>query len=806
MKSRHLFLLPLLMFSVLTQAEWTHRYPKVDGQRHHIYLESYELPILSSGPKYPAASPDGQSLAFASYGWIWTLDLETRIAKRVSEGKAIDGRPRWSPDSRHLAFVSDRGTDSAISILNLQTGDLRQIDTPKIDLDPEFSADGQSLYLSSGRGGLLDIWRYSLSSGAFDRVTELDGHSRNPRLSSDGTQLYYSHLDWPERQIRRRSLIDGSEQIVKTVSIAGQLSFDVHPQQPVLAYNWPVQDDLNLMVADANTPAPSNNLTPGRAYIQDPAWSADGQTIYYTEPDQRQQFRLMSVSALGGAPKPLEIAQWDWGHQRARIKLVTKLNGKVTPARVSVRGPSGHPIVSNSAATYFDSQNGEHYFYTPGAMELDVPLGEIRVQAVHGIMGLPVSVTTEVSAAQKEPIIVPMEEVWNAKTAGYKSADFHLHLNYDGPYRHITSDIKPLLAGENLDLATPQAANLHNRLMDREFLGETVRTKDGGLIRFAQEVRAHFHGHIGVVGPDKFYFPWFWGPGYPKHNSGNLSNADVMAFVAAHRDSIGTYVHPVATNINPFEGDNATSIPLEFIPDAILSDNLGLEIVCAWSDALGTSELWYRLLNIGRPVIAMAGTDMFVDFHRTPAIGTARVYAQQDRRKTQWSPLIQQIKQGRSFVTNSPALLFTLDTNAGPGDIIQPGKRSFTLDVSSAVAFDKAEVLVNGAVVWSEAGLAAGESRRFSGELELPEGGWVAARVHGSSTSWPLMDSYPFAHSSPIWIHSRGSTDPATKARAVSELQHALNQLQAHALETYGDENTSRLIGRIEQAKKVLER
>jgi len=107
-------------------------------------------------------------------------------------------------------------------------------------------------------------------------------------------------------------------------------------------------------------------------------------------------------------------------------------------------------------------------------------------------------------------------------------------------------------------------------------------------------------------------------------------------------------------------------------------------------------------------------------------------------------------------------------------------------------------------VVWSEPGLSAGESRKFGGELVLPEGGWVAARVYGGSTAWPLMDSYPFAHSSPVWINSRGSTDPAAKAQAVLELQHALNQLQAHALETYDDKNTSRLIGRIEQAKKAL--
>jgi TolB protein len=801
---KNLLLLPLLIFSLVAQAEWTHRYPKVDGQRHHIYLESYELPILSSGPKYPAASPDGQSLAFASNGWIWVLDLKTSIAKRVTGGKSIDGRPRWSPDSSRIAFVTDTGTDSEITLLTIATGETRRINTPKIDLDPEFSADGESLYLSSGKEGVLDIWQYSFASDTFSRVTELDGHSRNPRLSGDGLSLYYSHLDWPERQIRILSLADSTEKVLKTVSIAGQFGFDIHPSEDILAYAWPVNDDLNLFVADTNDLSPVNNLTPGKTYIQGPAWSADGQTIYYSQPDRAQQFKLMSVSVYGGGASEVQIKEWDWGQQRTTLKVVTKLNGKVTPVRLSVKGQTGHPVANAEAATYFDSQNGEHYFYSDGTMEIEVPAGEITLQAVHGIMGVPASVTTMALAGKTNKIVIPIEQVWNARSAGYKSADFHLHLNYDGPYRHITSDIEPLIAGENLDLATPQAANLHNRLMDREFLGQTLRTKAGSLIRFAQEVRAHFHGHIGVVGASEFYFPWFWGPGYPEHNDGNLSNGDVMAFVAEHSDSIGTYVHPVARNIDPFEGDNALSIPLEFIPDAILSDNVGLELVCAWSDALGTSELWYRLLNIGRPVIAMAGTDMFVDFHRTPAIGTARVYAQQAGRKTRWSPLIQEIKQGRSFVTNSAALLFTLDAVAGPGDIVQSGKRSFTLDVSTAATFDKVEVLVNGAVVWSEPGLSAGESRKFAGELVLPEGGWVAARVYGGSTAWPLMDSYPFAHSSPVWINSRGSTDPAAKAQAVLELQHALNQLQAHALETYDDKNTSRLIGRIEQAKKAL--
>ena len=109
MPKRILLAITLFLVPLVANSEWTHRYPKVDGQRHHIYLESYELPILSSGPKYPAPSPNGDQIAFASNGWIWIMDAKTNSARRVTNSKNIDGRPRWSPDSRLITFVKDSG-------------------------------------------------------------------------------------------------------------------------------------------------------------------------------------------------------------------------------------------------------------------------------------------------------------------------------------------------------------------------------------------------------------------------------------------------------------------------------------------------------------------------------------------------------------------------------------------------------------------------------------------------------------------------------------------------------------------------
>ena len=45
-------MLPLLGLTLRTAlfAQWTHRYPKVAGFNHHVYLEGYELPVLNPGP------------------------------------------------------------------------------------------------------------------------------------------------------------------------------------------------------------------------------------------------------------------------------------------------------------------------------------------------------------------------------------------------------------------------------------------------------------------------------------------------------------------------------------------------------------------------------------------------------------------------------------------------------------------------------------------------------------------------------------------------------------------------------------
>jgi TolB protein len=238
-------------------------------------------------------------------------------------------------------------------------------------------------------------------------------------------------------------------------------------------------------------------------------------------------------------------------------------------------------------------------------------------------------------------------------------------LNYGGPYLLTPEDIVLDMQGETLDLATPQLANLHTRFIDLEWWG--WRRSQLPMIVFSQEVRSHFLGHVGVVGADSLFYPWYFGPGYPVYDRIDLPNTAPLQF-ARRRGGINSYVHPVSTK-DPFPASGAPGgLPLELVPDALAGDVDTLEITCLWSDELGTSEAWYRLLNLGIPIAPSAGSDTMHNFYRTMAIGSTRIYAKPDGAMN-LPNFLEAVRRGRSFVTSGPLVKFTAG-GAEPGGIV----------------------------------------------------------------------------------------------------------------------------------------
>ena len=786
--------------------QWTRRYPKVEAFAHQLYLEQEHLPILSSGPVYPAASPDGATVALAHQGWIWLLDLRSGVARRLTNASGVDSRPRWSPDGERIAFVRDSGSDTSIVIVGLDGATLTLIDTPAIDMDPEFTKDGKFLIYTSAKAGRLDLWRRNLGNGSDEVLTSNARVARSARALRDG-RIVYQEVVGPANALRLRNANGTTGPVLFQQGWMAHLNPDVHPAERAIVYGVGEGNMVRLAVMDVDQPAFPRWLTPASQKALFPTWSADGSQIYYVRADTKQQFQLMVVGAAGGPSRQVLIQRWDYGVKMGAIAIATRSGARgATPrpsqARLSITRADGHPVANPAGSTFVDNQNGPVYFYIDGRTTLRLPAGDYRIVATHGPFSLPQSQEVRVTAGGTVEASLDIAQIWDAGRAGFVSADHHVHLNGSGVNELELEDLLLPMQGEDLQFAAPMAWNQYNRFIDAHRVGRKAAAEDGTSAQLTQEVRSDYHGHIGMIGATTAFEPWFFGPTTPVYGNRDLHNGLVNPFAKA-QGALATYVHPVDGDSDPFADLSKNELPYELVVDGVLSDGIGLELVCQWTSGLGTAQAWYRFLNIGRSMPATSGTDMMANFYRVPAIGTARAYVPATNARTDYSSAVEQVRSGKGFVTTGPALLFAVDDKA-PGGIVSQGNHDWSLDLVSVRPVDRVEIIVNGQTVQTLEGFAGNGRKSYSGQVTLPAGGWIAARAIGGKTAWPIMSYAHFAHTQPVWIGRIGSTDPRAARAAAKDLLKALSYSESKFTESYGTAVPPGLVARVVETRRRL--
>ena len=180
--------------------------------------------------------------------------------------------------------------------------------------------------------------------------------------------------------------------------------------------------------------------------------------------------------------------------------------------------------------------------------------------------------------------------------------------------------------------------------------------------------------------------------------------------------------------------------------------------MCLWSDEYKSAEEWYRALNLGFKLPASAGTDAMTNYSRAPAIGTVRVYVHSNSPLT-YDDWLHNLAAGRTFVTNGPLLTFKVNGKEA-GDEIQlpPGKSSSVqveVDALSIIPMETLDIVLNGRVVLS---VKPGDPYHLTinKSFTVDKSGWLAARVTGAGNQHLLMDSYLFAHTSPVYLSKAG--------------------------------------------------
>jgi Tol biopolymer transport system component/imidazolonepropionase-like amidohydrolase len=183
-------------------------------------------------------SPDGRTLVFDHLGDLYTLPVAGGAARRLTGGLAFDMQPRFSPDGRLIAFISDRDGLNNIWVMRPDGSGLRQVSKEAAqDVNsPAWSPDGQYLFarkhfVEQRSLGAGEVWMWHVSGGAGLKVTDRgqtwQKDAGEPALSPDGRYLYYSKDVTPGLTfdynrdpyagiyaILRRDLADGTERTV----------------------------------------------------------------------------------------------------------------------------------------------------------------------------------------------------------------------------------------------------------------------------------------------------------------------------------------------------------------------------------------------------------------------------------------------------------------------------------------------------------------------------------------------------------------------------------------------------------------
>ena len=137
---------------------------------------------------YPRFSPDGKWIAFSLYGSIWKVNVSTNEAYELTHGGKLDSTPTWSPDGKWLVYtVEDQWKSIQLEILNEATGETHPLtQDDQVYTDPVFSPNGKWLaYVTSNPNGYLNVAARPIRDGAWagNELTVTRDHSfGRPRL------------------------------------------------------------------------------------------------------------------------------------------------------------------------------------------------------------------------------------------------------------------------------------------------------------------------------------------------------------------------------------------------------------------------------------------------------------------------------------------------------------------------------------------------------------------------------------------------------------------------------------------------
>lgn len=304
-------------------------------------------------------SPNGKQVAYTLAPWskkeehkistIWIASTDhAGESRQFTAGEAHNQHPRWSPDGKQLAFLSDRAKRGTTQLYLIDTdgGEARALTSIKNTKSVEdfaWSPGGEQLAFTSA-----------------DEPPEEDEKKEKER---DDTRVYGEK--WPYARLRLLSL---ATKEVTTV-VAGErhiANFTWHPQGTEMAYVVQQTPDLESQAYEvviermAIAGGEPQIVCHFPCAVYSLTWSQDGSTLFFlasVAKKSQSSSAIYAVPAQGGEPKRIAYGEISCAAEMRAIQQASSLTVLVAEglgSRIDLLIPESGEMV-----TLLDGMNGE---------------------------------------------------------------------------------------------------------------------------------------------------------------------------------------------------------------------------------------------------------------------------------------------------------------------------------------------------------------------------------------------------------------------------------------------------------------
>ena len=399
----------------------------------------------------PQISPDGKSVAFTVQTvdlpgnkkpqQIWTVPLTGGMPQQITHDGENNQRPRWTPDSRRIAYISDRGGSSQIWMMDPDGANAKQITNLSTEADGELvSPDGKNLVFTS------DVYPDCGPDDACNKKN-LDQEKDNkvhPRLY---TELLYRH--WTTWQSKRHShllvvpvsggpakdLTPGTRD-VPPFSLEGIDDYEIAPDGAEVCYAMnadpvPATSTNTDLYAVAIGGGDARKITSTPGADDTPRYSPDGKYLawraQFRAGNESDRWRLMVLERMSGKVTNLTenldrwVTNFTWAPDSAGLFFTSVDRGRQAIQLVPVGGggirvaASGDGVLDEMQLT----RDGKSMVYT---QQTGSSPSEVYRASSSG--GVPVALSHLNDAVLNGHQLTPLEEFWVDSDDGAKIQSF----------------------------------------------------------------------------------------------------------------------------------------------------------------------------------------------------------------------------------------------------------------------------------------------------------------------------------------------------------------------------------------------